>query len=240
MHGAVLQKDDYIKFAYENSVDVLSMGDLDRAIQANEKKAGTYDGVDEEGNPVKFMVEWPGLTAADISGMRSTKAGTYNDTGGIPYTAIVNPHTEERMKALPGGRSAGQVIDAITEVKEKLEKKYGPSLSRKDLDKVYECKAECAELIEKKGISKALIHLNKNAKKLSKKGEKLAEMVEAYKAELLEVAGEELDKANDLIDEGEMSQAKKILASLKTGVKKTPLEARITELYAKIKAASAE
>ena len=161
---------------------------------------------------------------------------------GVPLTD--GEHSEPLMRAiefvLEKVEAAPDEGLAITDVKEKLEKKYGPSLSRKDLDKVYECKAECAELMEKKGVGKALIHLNKNAKKLSKKGERLAKLVEEYKAELLEKAGDELDKANDLIDEGDMSAAKKILASLKTGVKKTPLEARITELYAKIKAAGTE
>ena len=240
MHGAVLQKDDYIDFSDENSVEVLALGRLDEAIKKNEKRAGTYDAVDAEGKPVKYMVEWPGLTAEDIYALRSSKAGTYNDTGGIPYTAIVNPYTEEKMRALPGGRSAGQLMDVVTEMKAKLNKKHGPSLSRKDVRKFEEVKAECGELLEKKGAGKALGLLKKNSKKLNKKGERIAVMVTEYHGVLMEKAGEELDNANDLIEEGEMSAAKKILGSLKGAVKKTPLEARIAELYAKIKAASAE
>jgi hypothetical protein len=240
MHGAVLQNDDYIEFSYENTVEVISMGDLDRAIKAGEKKAGTYDATDEEGNPVKFMVEWPGVTAEDIAGMRASKAGTYNDTGGIQFTAIVNPHTEERMKAFGGSRPAKNVMEAVEEVKEKLEKKYGPSLSRKDIEKVDEMKAECAELLESKGAGKALGHLKKNEKKLKKKGDRIGELVDAYKAELMDAAGEELDEVDTLIDAGDISKAKKILAALKSPVRKTPLEARVNELYEKIKAQSAD
>jgi hypothetical protein len=240
MHGSVLQKDDYIDFAYQNTVEVMALGRLDEGIKKGDRKAGTYDAVDDEGKPVKYLIEWPGLTVDDIQTMRSSKAGTYNQTGSIPYTAIINPHTEEQMKALPGGRSAGQLMEAVEEMKDKLEKKHGPSLSRKDIDAVKELKLECAELIEKKGVGKALNLLNKNTKKLNKKGARIEEMVTAYKAELIEKAGEELDRANDLIDEGDMSAAKKLMSSLKSGVKKTPLEARIAELYEKIKSASAE
>jgi hypothetical protein len=240
MHGSVLQKDDYIDFAYENTVEVMALGRLDEGIEKGDRKAATYEGVDEEGKPVQYLVEWPNLTVADITAMRGSKAGSYNQTGKIPYTSIVNPHTEEEMKALPGGQSAGQLMEAVEEMKAQLEKEHGASLSRKDVDAVKSLKVECAELIEKKGVGKALELVNKDAKKLNKKGARIEEMVTAYKAELIEKAGEELDKANDLIDEGDMSAAKKILGSLKSGVKKTPLEERISELYAKIKAASAK
>ena len=65
-------------------------------------------------------------------------------------------------------------------------------------------------------------------------------MVTEYQGVLMEKAGEELDQANDLIDEDEIRAAKKILTSLKGAVRKTPLEARINELYEKIKAAAAD
>jgi hypothetical protein len=240
MHGAVLQKDDYIDFAEENTVEVMALGRLDEAIKKEAKRAGTYDTVDAEGKPVKYLVEWPGLTVEDIKAMRGSKAGQYNDTGKIPYTAIIDPYTEEKMKVLPGGRSAGQLMDAVTEMRKKLNGKHGPTLSRKDIRKFEEVKAECGELLEEKGAGKALGLLKKNAKKLNKKGERIAEMVTEYRGVLMEKAGEELDGANDLIDEGEMSKAKKILGSLKSVVKKTPLEARVTELYEKIKVESAK
>lgn len=240
MHGSVLQKDDYIDFADANTVEVMALGRLDEGIKKEDKRAATYDTVDAEGKPVKYLVEWPNLTVEEIYGMRSSPAGQYNKTGKIPYTAIVDPYTLKEMKSMPGSSTAGKLVEAVEEMKAKLNAEHGPSLSRKDIRAVEAVQAECDELIEKKGVGKALALLKKKAKKLNKKGERIAAMVTEYHGVLMEKADEELDKANDLIDEDEMSAAKKILGSLKSVVKKTPLEARVKELYAKIKAAQAE
>jgi hypothetical protein len=65
-------------------------------------------------------------------------------------------------------------------------------------------------------------------------------MVDELRLELMKKAGEELDQAEELIDSGDVAAAKKILASLKSAVRKTDLEARVTELYAKAQEAGAE
>ncbi len=239
MHRSVLQNEDFAKFTYENAVDVMSLSRLDEGIEKKDEKSHTYDTVDADGKPVKYLVEWPNLTIEEMYAFRRTKAGQYNNTSKIPYTSIVDPYTLDEMKSMPGSSTAGKLIEAVEEMKAKLNAEHGPSLSRKDIDAVKKTQAECDELLDKKGAGKALALLKKRAKKLNKKGDRIAAMVTEYHGVLMEKAGEELDKANDLIDEDEMSAAKKILGSLKSAVKKTPLEARVTELYAKIKAAQA-
>ena len=240
MHRSVLQNDDYIAFAEESTVEVMSLGRLDEGVQKEDKRAGQYDAEDAEGNPVKYMVEWPGLTLEEMYALNRSKAGTYNNTGKIPYTAIVNPHTEEEMLALPGGRSAGQLMDEVTEQKKKLEAEHGPSLSRKDVRAVTDCRVACNDILKEKGAGKALTQLNKDAKKLVKKGERIEAMVEEYRKELMAKAGEELDEAEGMIDNDDIAGAKKVLTSLKAAVRKTDLEARVDALYEKIKAAAAK
>lgn len=237
MHSSVLQNDDYIEFAEENTVEVMALGRLQEGVEKGDRKAEQYDAEDENGQPVKYMVEFPNLTLEEMYALDRSKAGTYNQTGKIPYTAIVNPHTEEEMKGLSGGQSAKGLMEIVSELKKKLEAEHGPSLSRKDVRAVEECKKECNALLADKGAGKALAQLAKDAKKLEKKGERIAAMVEEYLKELLAKAGEELDEAEGLIDSGDVSGAKKILASLKSAVRKTDLEARVDELYEKIKAA---
>jgi soluble cytochrome b562 len=240
MHGAVLQNEDYIDFAEESSVEVISLSRLDEGVSKEDRKAGQYDAEDAEGNPVKYMVEFPNLTLEEMYALNRSKAGTYNQTGKIPYTAIVDPHTEEELQGISGGQSAKQLMEIVAAHKKTLEEKHGPSLSRKDVRAVEECKVECNELLKEKGAGKALTQLAKDGKKLEKKGERIAAMVEEYRKELMEKAGEELDQADQLIGEGDVSAAKKILSSLKSAVKKTDLEERVNALYEKIKAAAAE
>ena len=240
MHGAVLQNDDYIEFAEENTVEVMSLGRLDEGVQKEDRKAAQYDAEDENGNPVKYMVEFPNLTLEEMYALNRSKAGTYNQTGKIPYTAIVDPHTEEQMQGLSGGQSAKKLMELVEAHKKTLEEKHGPSLSRKDVKAVEECKKECNELLAEKGAGKALAQLKKDSKKLVKKGERIEAMVLEFEKELMGKAAEELDEADGLIEAGEISDAKKILSSLKSALRKTDLEARVDELYQKIKDAAAE
>ena len=237
MHGAVLQNEDYIEFAETSTVEVMALQRLDEGVKAEDRKAAQFDATDAAGNPVKYMVEFPNLTLEEMYALNRSKAGTYNQTGKIPYTAIVNPHTEEEMQGLPGGQSTGRLMEVVEIQKKALVAKHGPSLSRKDVRAVEECKVECRAILADKGAGKALTQLAKDAKKLEKKGERIAGMVDEFRKELLAKAGEELDQAEQLVDGGDVAAAKKILASLKSAVRKTDLEARVEALYAKIKAA---
>ncbi len=235
----MLQNEDYIEFAEKNSVEVISMSRLNEGVEKEDRKAAQYDAVDADGKPVKYMVMFPGLTLEEMYALNRSPAGRYNQTGKIPYTAIVDPHTLEEMEGLSGSRSAGQLMEVVETHQKALIEKYGPKLSRKDIRAVEDSKAACNELLEKKGVGKALAQLNKDAKKLKKKGERIEAMVEEFRAELMEKAGEELDAVEELIAD-DLPQAKKRLAKMKSVLRKTPLEERVTTLYTKIKAAAAQ
>ena len=80
MHRSVLQNEDFAKFTYENAVDVMSLSRLDEGIEKKDEKSHTYDTVDADGKPVKYLVEWPNLTIEEMYAFRRTKAGQYNNT----------------------------------------------------------------------------------------------------------------------------------------------------------------
>ena len=114
MHGSVLQNKKYIKFADENTVEVIALGRLQEGIDKKDRKAETYE--DKKTGAV-YLVEFPGLTVEQMLALATSKAGSYNNTGKIPYTAIVNPHNEEEMSYLPGGISGKQLMEAVEEAK---------------------------------------------------------------------------------------------------------------------------
>ena len=235
------QNEDYIDFANDNTVEVIAMGRLDEAVKKKAKKAAQYDAEDANGNPVKYMVEFPNLTLDEMIALRGSKAGTYNDTGGIPYLAIVDPHTEKRLfGSNQAASNKGRIMELVEKYQKQLEKEYGEKLSREDLNDVNEAGAEALALAKEKGAGKGLSAFAKDYKKLSKKApEKLVEKLDAFKEQLIEMATSELDDAESLIDDGDFSAAKKVLASLKSALKKHELADRVTELYAKIKEAQA-
>ncbi len=240
MHSSVLQNDKYIDFANENTVEVMSLQELKKGLDAKDKKAAQYDAVDENGEPVKYLVEFPGLTVEDIYALRKSKAPSYNETQSIPYTAIVDPHTLKQMRGLGGSQPVKKMIELVTKMREELEKKHGKGLSRKHLSTLKDAKIKAAEVMKDKGIAKALLQFNKDSKKLLKKGDKIVEMIDAHKATLLEKAGEELDNAEEMIGNEEFAKANKLLSSLKTALRKTDLEGRLTELFALLKEKKAE
>ena len=111
MHSSVLQNEKYIGFASDNCVDVIAEGSLPSEWD-NPKDAhsATYEAKDADGKPVKYLKEFPGMTAEDLAACDSSPASQYNHTGAIPYTAIVDPHTLKEIRGLSGGQSASSAL----------------------------------------------------------------------------------------------------------------------------------
>ena len=235
MHSAVLQNKGYIKFHKDNTVEVMAMGRLDEAIKKGEKRAATYTAKDDEGNEVEYMVEWPGLTKEDIFALRSSKAGTYNDTGGIPFTAIVNPHTLEKMVGMPGGQSSKTVMEKVEAAKEKLEDAHGKSLKRSDIEDLNEDLEKVQAKLEKSGGAKALAELAKAEKSAAKKGDRLLALVAPMREKVMETITKEVDAAEEMISDGDLKGAKKALSPLRRPLKGTELGERVESLYEKTK-----
>jgi len=235
VHGSVLQNKKYIKFAGENTVEVMALGRLGEGIEKKDKRAATYRAKDEDGAEQDFLLEWPNLTVDDISKMRGSKAGTYNNTGKIPYTAIVNPHTLEEMEGFKGGFGGGKLMDAVKLHKKALSKEYGKSTSRKTLKKVRKAEKEIAKLTEAGALSKALAAAAKLEKKCSKESPALIEIGGKARTAVIAKCGEKLDELEAVIGRGELAAAKKELGPLARALKGTPLAERAGELLARTK-----
>jgi len=236
MHGSVLQNDKYIEFSNDNSVEVIALGRLQEGIDKNDPKAATYDAKDEKGNPVKYLMEYPGMTVEEMLNLDRSPAGQYNDTGKIPFTAIVDPHTLKRMQGMPGGLSAKGLMEKVEFAKEQLEKDHGPSMKRSSLRKFEQGAKDVEALLEKAGVAKALESFRKLKGSVAKEPEALKAKAAALETKLLDIVRTKLDEAESMIGLGDMKGAKAILSPLGSVLKGTELEGRVKELLEKTKA----
>ena len=235
MHGAVLQNKKYIKFADENTVEVIAISQVDRAISEGNRKAERYKGKDSEGNEVEFLVEFPGLTVRQINALRSSKAGTYNNTGKIPYTAVIDPHTLEEMSNIRGGYGSGKLMELVTEAKKQLNKQHGKSISRKTLVKIRKAEDDVRGDLAKGKYAAALATARKLEAKMVKQPEALQAKARGVTESVLSAIGNRLDELEAAIERGELKQAGRELGSLTRTVKGTPLEERAAGLLEKTK-----
>lgn len=239
MHGSVLQNEDYISFSNENTVEVLALGRLDEGIQKNDPRAAEYDAKDAEGKPVKYMVSWPGLTKEEIFALNSSPAGQYNNTGGIPFTCVVNPHDLKEMQRWQGGQSSKTLMEAVAAHKKTLNAQFGASLSRGTLKKIDEDGKKISASIEKGNLAAAAADLKKLEKSVTGKDGKIPEglkpRVEKVQSALTGAIGAVLDEVEGMIGSGDAAGAKKSLAKVAAAAKGTSAEARVKELDAKIK-----
>ena len=150
MHRSVLTNKKYIKFADQNTVEVMSMGNIDKA--GDDKRIQSYKAKDGS----EYLVGWPNLTLDDLKKLNRSKARSYNDSPGIPYTAVVSPHTLEKMSFISASYSAGTLVDQVTVARKALVKQYGKGIKRKDLRKVNKEATKTRKVLETGEIVKAL------------------------------------------------------------------------------------
>lgn len=232
MHRSVLKNDDYMDFADANTVEVIALGRLDEAIEKEDEKAATYE-VEVNGEKVEYLVEWPGLTVADINALKSSKAGQYNKSGGIPYISIVDPHTEEEIvnSGEWTARTAKTIMEAATAALETLQEEHGKGMKRKDLRKVDDAEGDAAKAISKKDFAKAIKAVEKIAKKGKDWPEGMQERFKAMQEHVANAASEALDEIEALDD---AKEAKRLLGRFKNKLKGTGHEDRAKALYAKL------
>lgn len=228
MHSAVMQNADYIKFASQNTVEVLALGSLDDAVQKNDKKAGTYKG-NRNGQEVDLMIEWPSLTYDEIMGMNQSPAGQYNKTGGIPYTSIVNPHDQTEMWSHSGGTGASAIEAAVVAAKKKIEKQYGKGVARKDYKALGEAESEAIRLTEAGEFAKAINAIEAFKGKVDDWPQELKTRYTGDREAIITAAQKKLD---EIAEKGESDPigAKRELDKVMLKLSKTGLEAKAKEL----------
>lgn len=236
MHRSVLQNKKYIKFADDNTVEVITISGAQKAVQDGHAKAEQYEAKDEAGNTVKYMVEFPGMTAEQLDRIAGSPAGRYrSDKNKIPYTAVVDPYTLKEMASFLGSKSAKSLMAMVEEQKKVLEKEHGKSLRRKDLTKFNEDAADVTKLCNK-DLGKALKAADKLVKTYSKKAEVLLKKAAEVRGEVVVAVTKRLDEIEALIQRGELKGLKRELMSLGYPTRGTELEARVKSLQEALKA----
>jgi hypothetical protein len=236
MHASVMCNEKYIDFAGENTVEVIALQDLEKGLQENGPRAAMYDAKDENGNAVKYMVEFPGLTKDEMLALHSSKASSYNNTGGIPFTVIVDPFTEAEMQRYPGGgHAAKEIMEGVLAQRKVLNQAHGPSISRTLLTKVTAEVKRISGMVEKDGPAKAMGEIRKLEKSLAKEPESLRKRLEPVQTAAVDAATKLLDDAEAKIGAGDLPGAKKILDKFGRAFDGTDIESRVKELVAKLK-----
>ncbi len=157
MHSSLLQNKKYIDFADRWTVEVISLSRLDEGIERGDRKASTY--TDKDGK--EYLLEWPNLTVEDVNGLRTSKASSYNDTGKIPFTAVIDPWTLEEVQRWSGGQAASTIMDTVKEHRKQLVNEHGEGIRRTDLRELAGVEAEVEELIERGEYGKAIAAIEK-------------------------------------------------------------------------------
>jgi hypothetical protein len=226
MHGSVLTNDKYAKFANENTVEVMAMGRLDEAIEKGERRASTYAGM-REGREVRFMFEWPGLTAEEMNALNRSKAGTYNDTGGIPMTFLVDPHTlAEITRWRGGGTTAKDIVEGVEAARKTLAQAHGQGFSRKAWNKILEAEEDAWARVGKEDYTKAVAALDKEIAKGAGWPEEVKERLQGTRARVVAVAEARIQELETLAAE-DATKAKAELRKLLRKLKGTGLESRV-------------
>ena len=237
MHSSVLQNKKYIKFADANTVEVMALSSLERGIEAGDRKAATYKAKNEQGEEVEYMIEFPGLTVDDMQSLRGSPARKYNQSGKIPYTALVDPHTLEQGRHWVGGQSAGAIMDAVKDMRKKLDKEHGKALNRKDLVALKKGGQEVFAFVDDGDFSKAMSTLKALDKKYgSIQNETLMGRMSAVRAHVMEAAAEVVNSLEKEANFGNQKKAKSKLKKLARAFKGTELGDRTNEILASLEA----
>lgn len=228
MHSAVMCNKKYIDFANENTVEVISLDRLEEGIEKKDKRAETYE-AKVDGKTVNYFVEFPGMTSEDMAACKNSKASSYNNTGKIPYTCIVDPYTESEIAHWQGGTGAGTIQDAVLEAKKALVKDHGKGTARKDLKVLADADKDAQAKVAKGDFTAAIDVLAKVNAKADKWSDGLKEQLKADKQKIIDAAQAALDKIVE-VKATDAEKAKKDLTALAPKLKGTGLEDKVKEL----------
>ena len=231
LHGSILKTKKYIEFAEKNTVEVICLSSLQEGIDKKDPKTETYE-TEIGGKKVQCLVEFPGLTVEQMLALHASKAGRYNDTGKVPYTCIVDPHTLEQVQHWQGGSvSAGSLTEAIEAARKTLVEQHGKGIARKDIRTVDTGAEKVATLLSKNDYATAMAEVKRLEGKAKEFPEALWKRLatlrndvdQAATAALAEV---EAEAARDAV------HARKALSSLAPRLKGTSQETRAKALLA--------
>jgi len=218
MHSAVLQNKKYIDFAERNSVEVLTVSAIETAVERKDPKASVYEETDAQGRKSSYFLEFPGLTLEDLTALNRSPANRYNQTGKIPYTSVVDPHTLEPIEGWLGGQSAKTIMETVTAARKELAKTHGEGIDRRDWKELQAAPDEIQAEIGKGDLKDAYKIVDKFGKKSENWPEAIRGRVEALRELVSDAVSEVVKRIESQAETdpaGAMREARKLVSELR-------------------------
>jgi hypothetical protein len=234
LHHNLLCDRTYVEFSYENTVEVLALDRLQEGVDKGESAAGTYT-AKRSGKTVECLLAFPSLTVDEVLELNRSKASSYNKSGALPFTAVIDPYTEEELKSWQGANrvTTSTLIECVTAARETLTKAHGKGKARAELKALSDADTQSAARLKNGDYAGSLDTFAAIAKKAEKEGwpAHLRERIAKAREATITGATEALDdiESGKAVD---AAKAKKDLTALLAGLRGTGLEKRAKELLA--------
>ena len=234
LHETLLCDKAYVAFAYENTVEVLALDRLQEGIDKGERAATTHT-TKRAGKSAECLLAFPSLTIEEVLELNRSKASSYNKSGGLPFTAVIDPYTEEAIKSWQGGNrvTPASLMECVTAARETLTKDHGKGKPRPELKALADAETQSAARLKNRDFAGSLDAFAAASKKADKEcwpahlKDRIAKCREATIAEATEALDDiESDKTVDAV------KAKKDLTALLGKLRGTGLEKRAKDLLA--------
>lgn len=232
MHRSVLENRTYGRFAAENTVEVIAMEELDRALREQSPHVKTYRAKDVYGQETDYLAEFPGLTVEQLRDLSDSHAVTYMQGGRIPYTAVVDPHTLAEMEGIRGVRTAKDLIAIVSRHRDALVAAHGEGIDRRLWREVGEGLVEIDRQLGAGDIGKALAVHAELARRTTGRPEELTGRVARALEVILDDAGRLLGALEARVAAGEARAVATEARSLARVLEDTPLGERARNLVA--------
>jgi hypothetical protein len=231
LHQSILKNKKYIEFAEKSTVEVICLSSLQDGIDKKDHKADTYE-AEVGGKKVQCLIEFPGLTVEQMLALHTSKGGQYNNTGKVPYTCIVDPHTLEEIQHWQGGSvSQDALAEAVTEVRKGLVEKHGKGIARKDIRTIDAGREKIVGLVAKQDFATAIAEVKRLEGKAKDFPETLWKRITDLRNGIDKQATEALTQV-EAESAGDLAAARKALSALMPRLKGTSQEARAKQLQA--------
>lgn len=232
----MLQSAVYAKFAAENTVEFLVTEELERALKEQSPLVRTYKAKDPYGDPVEYLVEFPGVTIDRLRRLSNSKAVRYMSRAKrIPYTAVVDPHTGKELEGFFGLRTPEEFIAIIRRQAKVLKARHGAGVGRKVWRDLTEGEIQVDMLLGGGRIVDALAVHEMLARSAVRQPEVIRNRVSAIEESILDDARKRLEKIGSQVgDKGKRPALGKEVRRLARALQGTPLRDRALDLLAKL------
>jgi hypothetical protein len=230
MHEEVMCNKAYMDFAALNTVEVIVIGGVEDAVAAKDPRAATYEGKDASGAKVRYLVEFPGLTVADLVALKASKADSYNNSGASPFTAVVDPWDQGVGQIWTAAAAVDFIMDAVSKAKAILERHHGKSDTRADLRELTAASADADAKAAKGDFAGAVAAVTKVRGSKSNSSERFKRSADDEIGKIVAAAQKALDSVEAKKKAGDAAGAKSDLAALIPRLVGTGLEEKAKAL----------